>query len=245
MTKTTRHIPRPTVDAKPVAQQAMKVLVGVFVAATSLFVVTFVASLLMHTPGPVVRNDSLSDDPSPARISVPAPRPADPAEEASSQPVIHIHHVEKLRQLEFREEALRLIYDDIRRERESIDGQRRQVMEEMSRVVDHAAHQLTYAENQRDQIRDRERALDDRLTEVQKDEVSNLRKIVAVYESMKPETAAGILRQMVGEGNVDTAVKLLGQMKDRHVAKVLDALSAPDPALATQLTERLRGLRRP
>ena len=47
---------------------------------------------------------------------------------------------------------------------------------------------------------------------------------------------------MADSGRMDTAVRILSQMKDRQAAQVLAAIG--DPALAAQLTDKVRLLRR-
>lgn len=74
-------------------------------------------------------------------------------------------------------------------------------------------------------------------------ERKNIEKMASMYDTMAPESAARIVQQMADSGKLDTAVKILGQMKERQAARVLAEL--PDATLAAQLLDKLRVLKRP
>jgi len=73
-------------------------------------------------------------------------------------------------------------------------------------------------------------------------EKKNIDQLARLYDAMAPESAAPILKQMADSGRMDTAVRILAQMRDRQAAQVLAAFA--DPSLAAQLTDRVRALRR-
>ena len=78
--------------------------------------------------------------------------------------------------------------------------------------------------------------------DIAQSEDKNLLKMAAVYDAMPPENAAKIMQQLADTGKMETAVKLLSQMKETKAAKVLAEMS--DPALAAQMTEKVRGVKR-
>jgi flagellar motility protein MotE (MotC chaperone) len=78
--------------------------------------------------------------------------------------------------------------------------------------------------------------------ELDETERKNIEKLATVLDTATAETASGILAKMADEGKMDTAVKVLSRMKDRSVAKVLEAM--PDASLAAQLLDRMRTLKR-
>lgn len=74
-------------------------------------------------------------------------------------------------------------------------------------------------------------------------EARNLDKLVNVIEALPAEKAAQQLQEMANTGRLDTAVKLLGKMKDRQAAKVISEIT--DAAVATQLLDKMISARRP
>jgi len=77
--------------------------------------------------------------------------------------------------------------------------------------------------------------------EYKEEEVENLKRVSQWLESMDPKRAAECLRELSDNGEVDTAVHLLGNLEDREAAKVLDEL---DNALVTQLFNEAKGAKR-
>jgi flagellar motility protein MotE (MotC chaperone) len=58
---------------------------------------------------------------------------------------------------------------------------------------------------------------------------------------MEAEKAAPMSQEMVDNGKLDMAVKIMSNMKDRQAAKVLAQL--PSQSIAVQIVERLKGLK--
>jgi flagellar motility protein MotE (MotC chaperone) len=142
-------------------------------------------------------------------------------------------------QLASRQKQLELVYEDIRSERAAIDELRNQVSDELKAVEE----QLAAAERDRAELDLKQQTIDGRVTQMDDQEKDNIKKMGGMYDSMAPESAAKILQQMTDSGNMDTAVKLLGVMKERQAAKVLAEMQ--DATLAAQLSEKLKGLKRP
>lgn len=146
---------------------------------------------------------------------------------------------ERETQLIARQKQLELVREDIRNERTAIDELRKQVSDELKAVEE----QFAEAQRQRADLDMKQHSIDGRVTEMVGQEKDNIKKMGSVYDNMAPESAAKIIQQMADGGNMDTAVKLLAVMKERKAAKVLEEMS--DPSLSAQLSERLRGLKRP
>jgi flagellar motility protein MotE (MotC chaperone) len=145
-----------------------------------------------------------------------------------------------------RQKQLELVFNDIKSERASIDEMRKQVAEEMKAVE----RQLLNLEKKRAELDDKQQEVNTHVKEMEKNvvqldgmEQGNLKKIADMYDSMAPESAGKILKQLAESGKMDTAVKLLGLMKERQAAKVLADLE--DPALAAQLLEKMKDVKRP
>jgi flagellar motility protein MotE (MotC chaperone) len=72
-------------------------------------------------------------------------------------------------------------------------------------------------------------------------EQKNVQRLAVMFESMAPDTAAKIIQEMADKGKMDTAVKVLRQMRERQAGKLIAEI--PDPSLAAQLAEKLRLLK--
>ncbi len=68
-------------------------------------------------------------------------------------------------------------------------------------------------------------------------------RMATISDSMPADETARLLEQLAGSGEMEAAVKLLGQMKVRRAAVVLAEMT--DVALAARLIDKLRGLKRP
>ncbi|MBI5756905.1 MAG: hypothetical protein HZA46_00140 [Planctomycetales bacterium] len=125
-----------------------------------------------------------------------------------------------------RQDALRMVYDDIRVGQLALDDLRRQVNTELA-----AAQQSGTAVAGRDLSKERGRA-------------SDLPSTNAV-EGRATRDVAQMIRRLAQEGSFASAVALLNTMKDREAAKVLASLSGTDPQIAARLTDDLQSSKQP
>jgi flagellar motility protein MotE (MotC chaperone) len=153
---------------------------------------------------------------------------------------------EKEEQVNARQKQLEMIYQDIRTERNVLDELRKQVGDEMKALNDRSAS----VERKVGELDTQRQAATKTLADIQKrqmdidgSERKNIDKMASMYDSMAPEAAARILQQLADNGKLDTAVKLLSQMKERQAAKVLAEFG--DASLAAQLLEKMRSIKRP
>ena len=147
-------------------------------------------------------------------------------------------------QLAARQKQLQLIYNDIRSERSAVDELRKQVGEELKAVkekMDAAERKKVEIEQQKQELTDKGTQMQKSVMEIEENERRNIDKMAKMYQGMEPESAARVLQQMADTGKMETAVKVLGQMQERQAAKVLSVL--PE-ALAAQLLEKMKGLKR-
>jgi flagellar motility protein MotE (MotC chaperone) len=154
---------------------------------------------------------------------------------------------EKENQLALRQKNLELVYEDISGERSAIDDLRKQVGEELVALEEKMVGvEKRYSETvqQRDETSSRLAQMKKDVTQLEGVEQVNFTKMANTCDSMEPESAARILEQLANSAKMDTAVKLLAQMKERQAAKVLAALPA-DSGLAAQLLDKLRSYRKP
>jgi flagellar motility protein MotE (MotC chaperone) len=152
---------------------------------------------------------------------------------------------EREEQVGSRQKQLELIYQDIRGERNVLDELRKQVADEMKALND----KLVSMDRKAGDFEQQRQSMAKSMAEIKKGQIDldgserkNIDRIATTFDSMAPEAAARILQQMSDNGQLNTAVKLLGQMKERQAAKVLAELT--DASLAAQMLEKMRGLKR-
>jgi flagellar motility protein MotE (MotC chaperone) len=154
---------------------------------------------------------------------------------------------EREKQLNNRQQQLEMVYQDIRGERTVLDELRKQLSEEMRNLNEKMSSVERRASDVEQESKVNQRRLTDlgrKQIEVDAVEVKNFNKIASMYDSMEPESAAKILQQLADSGKMETAVKVVAQMKDRQASKVLAELSKSDASLAGQVVEKLKGLKR-
>lgn len=143
------------------------------------------------------------------------------------------------------EQRLEILMEDIRSERASFDTLRKQFNEEMKRLneaQDTISKKSRGLEEQKEEAARLLEEMRKRQIEYEKGEKPNIAKMATITDSMEPTKAAAIIKQLADNGQMDTAVKLLSQMKERRAAQVLGEMT--DMALAAQLVEKLRGVKK-
>lgn len=149
-------------------------------------------------------------------------------------------------QLASRQKNLELIFQDIRAERAGIDDKRRQVVNLLKAVEEKMAEldsKLGELKQKQQQNNKEATELKKNISEYETLEKDRIKQVASMYDSMEPASAAKILQTLADSGNMDTAVKILASMRERQAARVLAELG--EPALAAQLVDKLRGLKKP
>lgn len=148
--------------------------------------------------------------------------------------------------LEAKQKQLEIVLLDIRAERDQMEKLRRELSNELKLLTAKA----TELQKKASEIAEQQAALakgNIELTkgraEIEKEEAKNILKMASQFDSMAADSAATILKSMADSGKIETAVKILSQMKDRQAAQVLAAM--PDATLAAQLLEKMKTLKRP
>jgi flagellar motility protein MotE (MotC chaperone) len=132
--------------------------------------------------------------------------------------------------LRLRTEQVEIVLRDLQVERQVVENLLKQVNAEMKNASARSGELETLAAE-----------LERKRLEFAAAEKQNINKMAGMYDAMPPENAAPILKQMADSGKMDTAVKILVQMKERQAARVLAELN--DAALAAQLLDRMRLLK--
>lgn len=199
-------------------------------------------------PGPPLPKSEEPTDEELAREKVPASVRA-PHVDGSQQAVDDLsaervkaeQKARDLTELNLERQALDAIHDDISNERQQIEALRMQVASEKESVEKY----LTSLREQQLRLAQKEKELDERETNIEDSEATNIKKLSEKYNSMAPESIAKIFEKLAREDLLDTAVKILSAMKDRQAAKTLNTLAEDNEQLAAELTEKLRSLTTP
>jgi len=119
-----------------------------------------------------------------------------------------------------RQEALRMIYDDIRSELAAVDEIRKQTSEDLEQAERRIAK---LSERRATPVPSTARALLER----------------PATDRFEMRSNALMIRRLAQDGKHETAVSLLKKMKSRDAATILEVLSEMDSRLADRLTESI------
>lgn len=140
-------------------------------------------------------------------------------------------------EVQAKQDALRMIFDEIRQEQQSVEFMRQQVSDEIA-VLQDAAVQVA----RRDGVLSSEEPSTATSSQTA-DSRTVARPIVSIRDSQAVQDTAVLVNRLAQQGNIQTATSLLRSLKDRDATKVLTAISATDKRLALQLTEQLLATR--
>lgn len=148
-------------------------------------------------------------------------------------------------EIERRHARLTLMRDDLAGSRKEFDGLREQVQDAAART----ARLIQQLREQQDALQQQQQAVEKQLQNVESGkreataaEGGNIRQISSWFEGMPPEKAAEYIREICNDGDVDSAVKLLGNLEERNAAKILAAME--DAALVVDLMEAFKHYKR-
>ncbi|MFG0257322.1 MAG: hypothetical protein ACF8GE_05410 [Phycisphaerales bacterium JB043] len=114
-------------------------------------------------------------------------------------------------------------------QRETIDLQR--TLREESALLAQQRDALEQDQAQFEEMRQR-------IAQIEGDE--QFTKTVKLYESLKPDVARSTLQELVDDGQIEQVVAYLNAMQQRAASKIISAFEAEDPAVASELLERIR-----
>jgi len=153
---------------------------------------------------------------------------------------------DQLDRIERQKSRLVVVTADLRNHRDRVEQQTKELTLEIRKSMafigelDGRAKELIQVEQANSKSADE---LKKQQLDIEESERKNIEKLATVLDTASSETAASIITKMADEGKLDTAVKVLSRMKERAVAKVLEAM--PDASLAAQILDRMRTLKRP
>lgn len=167
--------------------------------------------------------------PPPAKTEPPpAPTPPAASELASAWNALR----EREAQFERRLQQVQIVLRDLQEERERFDALVRQLTNEaktLSKRLDQLSTLEAEAKKKPATTEDNDR--------------KNIDRLAAMFDTMEASAAAAIVKQMADSGKMELAARILAQMKERNAARILSEID--DSALATQIIERVRGIKYP
>lgn len=157
-------------------------------------------------------------------------RKATEAERAAIQK----RQVQERRQNQAQLDRMRIESDD------ALDSLRREKESELQSAADDLKSAQQAQEELRKQIEDLKKPPVVKDLSGSPEATVNLKKMIAVVDTLPPEDTAKILEEMVQKGRTEAVIAILNAMKPRQSAKVLTAITEKQPALAADLVERLK-----
>lgn len=146
-------------------------------------------------------------------------------------------------QLVVREKQLDMIHDEIKKEHKKLDSVRKEIEGELQ-VVQEKLDLLEKRSGTVDKARkEADARLDEfeqKLTKLRPAELKNTKQAATIHERMEPEAAAQSIQQMVEKGELEFAVGILANMRERQAAALLSELAKQESGTSAQLMTRLR-----
>ncbi len=146
-------------------------------------------------------------------------------------------------QLVVREKQLDTIHDEIKKEHKKLDSIRKEIEGELAVVME----KLELLEKRSGTVNkarlDADAKVDEfeqKLSKIKPAETKNTKQAATIHERMEPEAAALSIQQMVEKGELDFAVGILANMRERQAAALLSELAKQESGTSAQLMTRLR-----
>jgi flagellar motility protein MotE (MotC chaperone) len=141
-----------------------------------------------------------------------------------------------------------ILHDNIKKEQKKLEITRKEIQAELVLVqekLDQLEKRTADSEKDRRAVDVQKKDLERSVLEMDSQEWINLKQQIKTIEKMDPEAASMVLVQMVDSGKLDTAVKILSQMRDRQAAAIFAEIAKQDTKLPAQLFERMLTLKTP
>jgi len=139
-----------------------------------------------------------------------------------------------------REKQMDIVHNDIKKEQKRLEVVRKEIQGELV-VVQEKLELLEKRSlegvSERKVVESKKKELDESIVNLDVQKWTNLNKQIKTFEKIDAEQAAVVVVQMVDQGNFDTAVSILSQMRDRQGAAIFAEITKQDPKLASQLFE--------
>lgn len=154
----------------------------------------------------------------------------------------------KAREEQLRQERIRLklVSEDVRAEQRELEGLEQQIRGKLASaedVLNQIGQKQQHMTEEQEAAKKELEKFQKQQQEVSNVEAENIKKMSAWFQAMEPEKAGEYLRELVNDGKMSTAVRILANFEEREASKILAAMN--DPALVIQLAEQFKGLKGP
>jgi hypothetical protein len=154
----------------------------------------------------------------------------------------------KLREqrVEKEESRLQIIRHDIALEKQEVDsllGQVQTALQNARQVVDDIQLQRQELDKKQQEANSNLQQMQAIKEKFDNSEQDNLKQMSRWFQGMAPENAAKILRELGNNGEMDSVIRMLSNIEDREVARILTAVEDAD--LVAEIVERFSRLPRP
>jgi vacuolar-type H+-ATPase subunit I/STV1 len=143
---------------------------------------------------------------------------------------------ERMQIVEKQEERIKLLFEDLNRERTELTSMNERVEQQIAR----SEELLTRLKSEREILTKQKEELEAKQPTAPKkvplddpEAEQTFANVASWFEKMNPEQAAANLKQMANDGQMELAANLLGRLEDRKIAEILEQIA--DPKLVTDI----------
>jgi flagellar motility protein MotE (MotC chaperone) len=151
-------------------------------------------------------------------------------------------------QIAMREKQMDIIHEDIKKEQKRLDGIRKKIDEEMAALtekIEHLEKRASAGLEERKSLDATKRDIEQATVRIEDLEWINLKSQIKTFDKMEPESAAIFITNLVDQGKLDTAAKILAQVQSRQSAAIFAEMIKQDPKLPGQIMERMLAIKSP
>jgi len=154
----------------------------------------------------------------------------------------------RTKEIGVREKQMDIVHAEIKKEHKKLEALRKEIQVELANVqekLDLLDKRTADGNATIKTIAAAKAELAEKVTEYDTQELANIKAQIKTFEKMDPEAAASVITEMSNSGKLDTAVKILAQMRDRQAAAIFAELAKDDTKLPSQIFGRMLTLRQP
>jgi flagellar motility protein MotE (MotC chaperone) len=146
-------------------------------------------------------------------------------------------------QLGVREKQLDTIHDEIKKEHKKLESIRKEIEGELAVLqekLDLYEKRSSTVDKTKRETEARIDEFEQKLTKIKPLELKNTKQAAGIHERMEPEVAAQSIQQMVERGELEFAVAILANMRERQAAAVMTELTKQEAATSAEIMKRMR-----
>jgi flagellar motility protein MotE (MotC chaperone) len=188
-----------------------------------------------------------------AAAATPPPAAAHEPKTASVKPAFSANSMDSIGEMNMSEGQLKSLIYDLRQKMEETKNKQKELEQEAGRI-EITRQTLAGETEQLNQLREnlnktlsamqeKERSINEKMTEIESVEKANLQRIAATYDKMDTTQSAKILTTMVTNNQTKDAVKILYYMSERSAGKLLGEIGTTRPETASTLSLMLKQIK--